>query len=1156
VAEFEAALRAATRAGSRTEQVQRLTEAVALYRGELLPGYFEDWVLQERERLAEAVHQALERLIAHERQAGNFPRALQWARQAVSVDPLREEAHQELMRLLAAAGQPAAALRQYRELERLLKEKLAATPEAATCALARELERADAPSQPPPAILPERDGRLLVAEGVSPPAVVPAPIATLPTGTVTFLLTDIEGSTALWERSGDAFATALASHHALLRRLFRQHGGYEVKEMGDGFLVAFQQAGAALSCAIAIQQALATDPTVGAPLVGTHAAGEGHPQGVPLAVRMALHTGDVACDGGDYHDLVLHRATRILLAAHGGQILCSEATAALLRPGLPPEVGLADLGTYRLRGSEVPERLFQVDYLGMPRRPFPPLKAEAGSVGNLPLSFTRFFGREGEIRQLRDPLLAAGGGEGGVCESGAGRLVTLTGPGGTGKTRLALAVAAQLQEAFHGAIWFVALADLTNPQLIVDQTRSALRLPRSPGAEPLEQVVAALSRQSALLLLDNFEHLAAGGASLVRTLLERVATLTVLVTSRQRLNLPGEREFPVPTLPTPTNTDTLVELSRCESVRLFIDRAQAVRPDFQVTERNAAAVAALCERLEGIPLALELAAARIGVLTPAQMLAHLERRLDFLVSRSVHTTPRHRTLRAAIDGSYALLSPELQRFFARLSVFRGGWTLEAAEAVCEQPLALDHLEQLRECSMVLAEDVSGQTRFRLLETLREYGLECLAASREAERAWYRHAEFFLALTEEAEPELKGPDQVAWLDRLEREHDNLRSALAWSVEKGEAELGLRFGAALWRYWQVRGYLAEGRERLAAVLALASASEFKAARAKLLHGAGLLAYDQSDYKAAQALNKEGLMIWRELGDKPGIAASLNNLGHVARLQGDYAAARALYEESLASARELGDQESMIVSLNGLGLVHYHQGDYAAARPLLEESLAIGRELGGRRRISISLKNLGLLAQEEGNYAVASALHEESLVIAQELGDRLGMARSLQNLGAVALRRGDYAAARALLEESLVIQRQHGDRHGMAWSLRDLGEVTCAQGDYGTARSLFMESLAVRHELGDKPGIVECLGVLAGVTATQDQPEWAARLLGAVAALRQAVGIPVPTYAQAEYDRGVAAARAALGDEVFAAAWAEGRAMTLDQAVAYAMKHDALA
>lgn len=579
VAAFEAALRAVGVAPGSTERIQRLQEAVELYQGELLPGFLEDWVLLERARLAEAFHQALEQLIAHEQQAGDLPGALQWARRAVSADLLREEAHRELIRLLAAAGQPDAALRQYRELERLLKEKLEAEPEAATQTLARDIEHGAVGRQPPAASRSSPNARPATVDHASPPVAL-ASHAVLPTGTVTFLLTDIEGSTALWERTGDAFASMLASHHGLLRSLIREHGGYEVKETGDGFLVAFRQAGDALSCAIASQRAL-----------GAHVWSEGTPpsdggQFKGLPVRMALHTGDIVCQDGDYHGLVLHRATRILLAAHGGQILCSEATASLLRPGLPPEVRLADLGLYRLRGIEAPERLFQVNYPGIPRSEFPPLKAEAGHAGHLPLQFTRFFGREEEIRLLRERLLSARGGDGASSGAGPGRLVTLTGPGGTGKTRLALAVAAQLQEAFHGAVWFVSLAELTDPLLILDQTLSALRLPRSPGTEPLEQVVTALSCQPALLLLDNFEHLAAGGAPLVQTLLERVPTLTVLVTSRQRLNLPGEREFPVPSLPMPRGTETLEELARCDSVRLFVDRAQAVRPDFQVTERN------------------------------------------------------------------------------------------------------------------------------------------------------------------------------------------------------------------------------------------------------------------------------------------------------------------------------------------------------------------------------------------------------------------------------------------------------------------------------------------------------------------------------------------------------------------------------------------
>jgi predicted ATPase len=508
----------------------------------------------------------------------------------------------------------------------------------------------------------------------------------------------------------------------VLRREFRRHEGYEASEAGDSFVVAFAGASAALACAVAGQRALAAEPW---------------PTAVdPITVRMALHTGDVELEENGYRDLVLHHAARILVAGHGGQILCSEITAGLLRRNwvmkaevAEPGVKLVDLGIYRLRDVVTPERLFQVSYPGMSSLEFPPLNATPAFTSNLPLQFTRFFGRREEIERLTKMLSSGEGQRVGDERSRPdaslnlhpSRLVTLTGPGGSGKTRLALEVAERCVAARRGAVWFVPLADLSDPRLIIDAIRDALHLTPSPEAAPLEQVVAALSHQPTLLVLDNFEHLVAAGAPLIRTLRERVPTLQCLVTSRQRLEVEGEREFPVLPLPTPEEWNNPEQLSLYESVQLFVDRAQAVQPDFQVTNANAAAVAELCHRLEGIPLALELAAARIRLLTPAQMLAHLEHRLDFQTSSRRDATARHRTLRAAVDWSYELLSSELQQFFAWLSVFRGGWTLQAAAAVCEESAALDYLSQLQACSLIVAEEISGESRFRMLETLREYG---------------------------------------------------------------------------------------------------------------------------------------------------------------------------------------------------------------------------------------------------------------------------------------------------------------------------------------------------------------------------------------------------------------------------------------------------
>jgi predicted ATPase/DNA-binding SARP family transcriptional activator/class 3 adenylate cyclase len=1134
VAAFEAALRAANRADGVWEQVERLTEAVGLYRSELLPGFFEEWVLPERQRLAEASLRALGRGIALLEQAQDLPRALELARRAVAADPLREESHSNLIRLLAANGQRAAALRQYQELEQLLAQELDDTPAPELRALVRELERRAPAGRQSPSQTTGREG----ATPAHPPphgmesgphrAATPAPNSfpsPLPSGTVTFLLTDIEGSTALWERTGEAFPAALATHHALLRDQFRQHGGVEVKEIGDAFLVAFPRAGDALACGVAAQRALAA-----------HRWSESVS---PLRVRMALHTGDITPEAGDYHGLVLHHAQRILTAGHGGQILCSEATATLLRRDLAPGARLVELGIYRLRDVPTPERLFQVNDPERAQREFPPLKAEAGHAAHLPLSFTRFFGREEELSLLGKLLL-----------SPEPRLVTLMGAGGSGKTRLALEVGRQLLPAWEGAVWFVPLADLTEARQLGQAVRDAMRLPRSPGEEPWEQVVQALSRQPALLILDNFEHLVSEGALLVERLLERVPTLTCLVTSRQRLNLDGEREFLIPPLATPNDGLAPEGLIRWESVQLFVDRAQAARPDFHLTAANAAAVTGLCRKLEGIPLAIELAAARVGVLTPVQMLPRLEQRFELLARPGRDGQRRHESLRAALDWSYRLLSPALQSFFARLSVLRDGWSLEAAEAVCEEPLVLDYLAELRECSLVQVEESGEEMRYRLLETLREYGAEQLAPEEQVALV-RRHAAYFLARVEQAEPELRGSAQGEWLDRLEQDHENIRSALQALVTRGENEQAVRMGNALWRFWWVRGYLTEGRERLAQLLALTEAREATATRAKLLNGAGILAWQQGDYPAAERLYEESLTIRRRLGDKQGIASSLNNLGLITHELGDYARARALYQESMGLLQELGNRYGVATSLNNLGMVAERQGDLEAAGALYQESLRLRREIEDRSGVADSLNNMGNVAKDQGDYSTARSLYEESLAIKKELGNKGGISHGLYNLGDVALCQGDERAAEALYDESLALARELKDAWGIAAALNSLGDVARRHGEYDRARGLHTESLVIQRALGDKSGMAGNLEGLGGVARAQEQPARGAQLLGAAEAVREAIGAPLAGQARREWEQEVAEVRAALGEAALAAAWAAGRAMSLEDAVALALE-----
>jgi predicted ATPase len=974
---------------------------------------------------------------------------------------------------------------------------------------------------------------------------------------------------------------------------------------------------------------------------------------------MAIHTGDARLDAGeataegearDYHGGVLNRASRVLSAGHGGQILVSEAGAALLRRDLPPGVELTDLGAYRLRDVPGPERLYQASYAGMGLRIFPPPRANPAHPTSLPPYLTHFFGRVAELARLGEMLRTdpAPDGDG---DTGAVRLLTLTGPGGTGKTRLAVETAARLAEPLAGAVWFAGLSELTDPALIVPTVRGAMGLPNQPGADPFEQVSAALSRQPSLLVLDNFEQLVeAGGPAVVRDLLARAPTLSCLVTSRQVLGLAGEWEFPVGPLPTPPAWEQTPEgLMEVEGVRLFADRARASRPDFQVTRSNARAVAELVSHLEGIPLALELAAARAAVMSPAQMLGQLANRLDFFASRQREVVARHRTLRAAIDWSYQLLTPELRRFFARLSVFRGGWTAEAAEQVCGEPVggsaadpALDLLEQLRECSLIVAEESpgTGDTRFRMLETLRQYAQERLVEAGERAAVQVRHRDHFLSLAEETKPKLYGPEQTRLLTVLDEEHDNLRQALRLCREEEDAagiEAGLRLAASLEEFWWMRGHWSEGREHVTALLSRPGAREAAGARVGALNVAGTFACLQVDWAAAQSLFEEALALARELGDKGGIAESVYGLGTLAWHHGDLAAARAWEEERLALARELGDRRVIASALNRLGNIANRQGDYAAGLALLEESLAMKRELGDTQGILTCLYCIAVLAFRQGDYRAARALYEEclakaragklgihgyqearavvadrqgdhgearalleeflatcreqgdkvgiagtkggialydrrlgvvalhqgdfgearavleqGLAIERELGDRLGNPETLYGLGVVALHQGDYAEARALLEQSLAIQRDREEKGAIPYSLAGLGVVALHQGDYAEARALLDEGLALFRELGDKGGIAESLEAFASLALKEGEEKGearCARLWGAAAALRDAIGAPLPPMDRPEQERDLAAVRAALGEAAFAAAWEAGRAMTWKQAVAYA-------
>lgn len=1052
VSEFEAALLAETQAAGDEEKNRSLITAVELVRGELLPGYDDWWVGAERQRLADAYLGALRRLVKGLVQAREYDRALDYALRAVREDPLREDSHRTLMRLYSAIGRPAAALSQYRELERRLRDELGAAPSVATRELAEQ------------------------------------------------------------------FARETGTEPAHVRR---------------------------------------------------HAASSFDNEPPPVNNPATIES------------QVVHRA-------------------------ISPE---------------------------------------------LPSHLTRFFGREDERAQLVALLGGTGHKHGfrpqdpglrhapeGTTGDGTPRLVTLTGPGGSGKTRLTLEVAAKLIAESQRLVFFVPLADLTSASQIPQAIAEALHLHRA-AIDPIENIISVLSVQPVVLILDNFEHLTDDGALIVRTLLERLPQVTALVTSRHKLEIAGEREFPVLPLPLPDNADTLDALRGIASVQLFEDRARAVYPAFRITSRNMREIAELCSRLEGIPLAIELAAAWAHMLTPSQMLSQLDHRLDFLVSRQRDALARHRTLRAAIDWSYQILEPGLQRFFTRLSVFRGGWTLQAAAEICGHDLsvpegsdgdhtsrrqALDYLTQLRERSLVMTEEVGGEMRGRLLETLREYAAEQLPED-ERHPLYLRHCLWCLALAEQAEPHLIEAEQTHWLQRLEMEHDNLRSALAWCRSQPDMdEAELRLAGSLWRFWSIRGHFHEGRDWLRH--AVARAPQRGLICAKALLGSGELAYGESDFTPGQTLVRQALAIYREAGDKRGIAQCLLSLAPILKdshspaeafeavdealrlcrelsdrwgtafalfllgeLTSELEPSRAYYIQSLALFRELGEKQGAAYAMEGLSRLYYRQGDYASARAILEEGLSLIRELGDKWSIALILNRLGDMVSAQKDFETARSLYEESLVLFREMGTKCGTTLGFNRIADTLTNEENYTAARDYIARSLDYVRASGDVEGVSYLLCTQAQVACKLQDYDHARCCLKEALSIRQQLGLKRAIANALSLmahvemvdgnmalshdlrvqglilfqdldfpggvayalegLAALTLKQGDIERAARLCGATERYREIHAASRFPKEQQDYERYLVELRAAADADLLETAWEEGRAMPQELLLSFA-------
>jgi predicted ATPase len=734
------------------------------------------------------------------------------------------------------------------------------------------------------------------------------------------------------------------------------------------------------------------------------------PADAVVRVRMGIHSGEGRLQGGDYVGLDVHRAARITAAGHGGQVVLSDAARVLSESSLPPGVTLRDLGEHRLKDLDRAEHLFQLVAPDLPAE-FPPLRSVTGPH-NLPAQITGFIGRSQERLQLVELLRSC-------------RLLTLTGPGGTGKTRLAIEVAAGCAAAFPDGVHFVPLATITNPELVMPTIAATFNLREVPARSALEALIGHLSQRSMLLVLDNFEQII-GAAPVVGELLTAASGLTVLVTSREPLGISGEQEFPVPPLRLPNVAADLQpeELRQVESVALFLQRARSVRPGFDLTPGNAAAVAEICTRLDGLPLALELAAARVRLFQPHELLAGLDRRLSFLAGGR-DRPERQRTLRGVVDWSYDLLSEAEQALFRRLSVFSGGCTPAAVDAVCQPGKlgldAVDGLSSLHDKSLLSRDETVGELRMTMLETIHEYARERLEASGEDPEVAARHAAFFLSLAEQAAEHLRGSDQRPWLNSLDQELDNIRAVIRRAIDSGEPETGLRLAAALTQYWLARSHTKEGRRYLEELLASPTQNTTTAARAAGLEALAEIAGWQGDYATMRPLTEEALARYRELGDARGIANQLGNLGYGA-IMTDPQAALELFRESIEAYRQAGSPPIMSGSLVGLGVVQMRLGRLDDAVSNLEEAEQHVREAGEDDFHFVPIGMLGMVARLQGDLATARRRYAEILGPSHQAGRQLGINLALVSLADLALLEGQperaavLAAAAANLNEEL--------------------------------------------------------------------------------------------------------------------------------------------
>jgi predicted ATPase/class 3 adenylate cyclase len=927
---------------------------------------------------------------------------------------------------------------------------------------------------------------------VSEPVLADGVVQVFSAGTpMTFLMTDVEGSTRLWEQQRDSMAASLATHDGILRAAVAGHGGAVFKTTGDGILATFKSAVDAVAAAAEIQRQVGR---------------ERWPTSEPIRVRIALHTGEAQAREGDFFGPPVNRTARLLAIGHGGQVLISAATAELARDELPADLTLVDQGEHRLRDLDRPERVFQLTASDL-NQSFPPLRSQSTRT-NLPAQLTSFVGRQRELGELRE--LASGH-----------RLVTLTGVGGTGKTRLLLELATEFVDRYTDGVWLAELASINDPDLIAGQIARATGISDEPGRAAIDTLTDFVRDKSLLILLDNCEHLIAAAGAIVETLITGAPRLAVMASSREALGLAGELIYHVPSLGLPQRPE---DADASEAVRLFVERATVVLPSFRLTQANAPAVVEICRRLDGIPLAIELAAARVTVLSVDEISARLGDRFRLLTGGSRSALPRQQTLQALVDWSWNLLSEEDQRLLGRLSVFSGGWTLEAAASVTasagsapDMMNTLDGLSRLVDRSLVQVEH-GESTRYRLLETIRQYARDRLVASGEADPVRLAHLDYFLRLALGAQSKLLGPDMVDWLGRLDAEIDNLRAALDFGMEADVAR-AIQMLVALMPFWRVRAFGSEALDRIT--------------------------------RAADITLESPNAMAGEEGEVAVLTARIT--AAASQIHGSWGnpmAAVRYGDEALRRARVLGDDRTLLEALTGRAMGYVFSGDVDAALKTNEELAQLAASLDDSWTQAMVELGRGMLDLTTGNIAGALERMERATDAATRSGNPFTIGFSALNRGRMAGFLRNAAEARIWFAKAKETYDELGDRRFELVATSDLAHALRRSGELNEAEALYRTTISEWVRLGNRAAIANQLESVALIAAARNELPRSARLFGAAEALREAAEAPMLPIEAIEYKEAVATLRTKLPQPALHDAWQEGRAMSADRAVQFAI------